>query len=99
MRQQAYVPSKMSDTICVEERLPPGAAAVLINQTHTYRDLFMPIDSTEKRLFDAIDGNRSIGDIVERTLPSVQKELQPDMARTFFERLWGYDQVVFDTSQ
>jgi SAM-dependent methyltransferase len=94
-----YVPIKMSDTICVQERLPPGAAAVLINQTHTYRDLFMPIDSTEKRLFDAIDGNRSIGDIVERTLPSVQKELQPDMARTFFERLWRYDQVVFDASQ
>ncbi|MCX5839823.1 MAG: hypothetical protein NTW71_15160 [Deltaproteobacteria bacterium] len=37
-----YVPIKMSDTICVAERLPSGAAAVLINQTHTYRDLYMP---------------------------------------------------------
>ena len=51
-----YVPIRMSDTICVQERLPPGAAGVLINQTHTYRDLIMPIDATEKRLFDAIDG-------------------------------------------
>ena len=59
-----YVPIRMSDTICVQERLPPGAAAVLINQTHTYRDLFMPINATEKRLFDAIDGTRSIGEIV-----------------------------------
>ena len=62
-----YVPLRMPDTICVQERLPPGAAAVLINPTHTYRDLIMPIDSTEKGLFDAIDGNRSIGGIVERT--------------------------------
>jgi SAM-dependent methyltransferase len=94
-----YVPIRMPDTISVQERLPPGAAAVLINQTHAYKDLYMPIDSTEKRLFDAIDGNCSIGDIVERTLSSSQRKSQIDMARTFFERLWWYDQVVFDASQ
>jgi len=94
-----YVPIRMSDTICVEERLPPGAAAVLINQNHTYRDLFMPIDSTEKCLFDAIDGKCSIGNIVERTSTSSQKKSQIDIARKFFERLWWYDQVVFDASQ
>ena len=59
----------------------------------------MPIDSTEKGLFDAIDGNRSIGGIVERTLPSSQVKPQLDMARTFFEKLWYYDQVVFDASR
>ena len=84
--------------MCVQDRLPPGAAAVLINPTHAYRDLIMPIDSTEKAWFDAIDGNRSIGDIVERTLPSSQSP-QLDMARTFFEKLWLYDQVVFDASR
>jgi 2-polyprenyl-3-methyl-5-hydroxy-6-metoxy-1,4-benzoquinol methylase len=94
-----YVPLRMADTISVQERLPPGAASVLINQTHTYRDLFMPIDSTEKGLFDAIDGNCSIGGIVERTLPSSQTTSQLDMARTFFEKLWWYDQVVFDASR
>ncbi len=94
-----YVPIRMPDTICVQERLPAGAAAVLINQTHTYRDLFMPIDATEKRLFDAIDGNRRIGDIVERTMPSLTKKSQLDAARAFFERLWWYDQVVFDISE
>ncbi|MEJ2301662.1 MAG: methyltransferase [Anaerolineales bacterium] len=93
-----YVPIRISDTICVEERLPPGAAAVLINQTHTYRDLYMPIDSTEKRWFDAIDGNRKIGDIVKRTLPPSQKEPHLDHARVFFERLWWFDQVVFNAA-
>jgi SAM-dependent methyltransferase len=80
-----YVPIRMPDTVCVEERLPPGASAVLINRTHTCRDLFLPIDAAEKRLFDAVDGHRSIGAILE----------QPDRARSFFERLWWYDQVVF----
>ena len=92
-----YVPIRMSDTICVQERLPPGAAAVLINQNHTYRDLIMPIDSTEKRLFDAIDGTRSVSDILQKALSSSREKSQLDMARTFFERLWWYDQVVFQT--
>ena len=34
------MPIRLPDTICVQERLPPGAAGVLINQTHTYRDLY-----------------------------------------------------------
>jgi 2-polyprenyl-3-methyl-5-hydroxy-6-metoxy-1,4-benzoquinol methylase len=88
-----YVPIRMSDTICIEERLPPGAAAVLINQTHTYKDLFMPIDSAEKCMFDAIDGDRCIGDIEDLT------NSQHDIVRSFFERLWQFDQVVFDASR
>jgi len=44
-----YIPIRMADTICIEERLPAGAAAVLINQTHTYHDLILPINSVEKR--------------------------------------------------
>ncbi len=94
-----YVPLRMPDTICVEERLPPGAAGVLINQTHAYRDLILPIDSAEKRVFDAIDGSCSIAGIVERACPFIQTESQLDWARTFLEKLWWYDQVVFDASQ
>jgi SAM-dependent methyltransferase len=89
-----YVPVRTVDTVCVQERLPPGAAAVLINRSHTFRDLYLPIDATEKGWFDAIDGNRTIGEIVQR-LPSPGSEAQLDAARNFFERLWWYDQVVF----
>lgn len=94
-----YVPIRMSDTICVQERLPPGAAAVLINQAHTYRDLLVPLDAVEKLMFDAIDGSRTIHDIVEKALPSSRQRSRSDLARTFFERLWWYDQVVFDASR
>jgi len=93
-----YVPIRMADTICIKERLPAGAAAVLINQTHTDKDLINPIDATEMRMFDAIDGKCSVGDIAKTTVPSSRKESQLDLARAFFERLWRYDQVVFDAS-
>jgi hypothetical protein len=93
-----YVPIRMPETVCVQQRLPPGAAAVLINQNHTYTDLFIAIDSTEKRLLDAIDGHRTIGDISRTALPSSEEQWRPDMARAFFERLWWHDQVVFDAT-
>lgn len=90
-----YVPVRLPDTICVQEKLPPGAAAVLINQAHSYTDLFLPISSIEKRWFDAIDGQRRIGEIVKRT----QSVAPHEAARVFFERLWRFDQVVFDASR
>jgi SAM-dependent methyltransferase len=93
-----YVPVRMPDTIRVEERLPAGAAAVLINQSHTYRDIYLPIDATEARLFDAIDGERSVATIVDE-VPASPREGRPlEMVRSLFERLWWHDQIVFDTS-
>jgi SAM-dependent methyltransferase len=87
-----YVPIRLPDTLCVQERLPPAAAAVLINRAHTDTDLFLPIDEQQKRLFDAIDGERTIGQIVRRILPL-------DSARAFFERLESMDQIVIDATQ
>jgi hypothetical protein len=46
-----------------KERLPPGAAAALINRTHTYTDLYLSVDATVRNLFVAIDGERTIGEI------------------------------------
>jgi SAM-dependent methyltransferase len=93
----AYVPIRMSDTICVQERLPAGSAAVLINQTHTYRDLFFPIGLAQKNLFDAIDGVRTLEEIVKTTRSS-SAPANLEVARAFFEQLWWHDQVVFDAS-
>jgi hypothetical protein len=93
-----YVPIRASDTICVQERLPAGAAGVLINQTHSYCDLYLAISSAEKRLFDAIDGEASIGEILQRTAPSARSTSHSEATRTFFERLWWHDQLVIDAS-
>src|ERR1044072_1075959 len=80
--------------MCAQDRVPPGAAGVLLNHTHQYHDLFLAIDVQEKRMFDAIDGRRSVADIVDKVAGNASQ-----IARGFFEKLWRYDQVVFDTSK
>ena len=72
---------------------------MLLNQSHTHTDLVLPIDALEKHLFDAIDGRRSIAGIVEHVAARRNGDPSWDRARAFFERLWAYDQVVFDASQ
>ncbi len=89
----------MADTVCVLERLPAGAAAVLINRAHTFRDIFLPINAVEKRLYDAIDGRSSIAEIVHHVDPSPEQGRIADLVRKFFNQLWWHDQVLFDTSQ
>jgi hypothetical protein len=89
-----YVPIRRTWTMCVTEaqQIPPGAAGVLINQTHMHPDIFLIVNELEKQIYEAIDGNRSIGAIVESVPDSSPR------ARHFFEKLSEYDQVVFDTS-
>jgi SAM-dependent methyltransferase len=91
-----YVPIRLPDTICVRDRLPPGAAGVLINQAHTYSDLFLPIDALELKLFEAIDGHRCLGEILDGTLADAPTRFE--MGRRFFERLWLHDQIVVDAA-
>jgi hypothetical protein len=51
----------------------------------------LPIAAREKRLVDAIDGERSIGEIAG--------DEHRDFCCTLFQRLWWHDQVVFDSSR
>jgi len=85
-----YVPLRMPDAICVRERLPAGAAAVLLNRTHTYRDIVLSVDNQQRQLYDAIDGKRAIAELAG-TLPV-------EAARAFFEKLWWHDQIAIDAS-
>ncbi len=87
-----YTPIRLPDTLVVRERLPPGAAAVLINRNHTFTDLYLPIDVRQERLLAAVDGERTIAEIC-------QAQGDRDLACAFFQQLWRWDQVVFDTSQ
>ena len=92
-RYLQYVPVRLPWTMCVTEGLPPGAAGALVNQTHTFDDLYVLVNKQEKQLFEAIDGRRSVSETVE-TLPASAL-----LAREFFEKLWCYDQIVFDASK
>jgi hypothetical protein len=87
-----FVPLRLPWTLCIQERLPAGAAAVLINRAHAYPDLALPINSAQARIFAAIDGKRTCDDILREAAVGQSD----DLCRGFIKRLWEYDQIVFD---
>jgi hypothetical protein len=94
-----YRPLRLPETISVRERLPAGSAAALLNRSHSDPDLVLFVDAAELRLVEAIDGLRSIADIVQRLAgPASPRRKLREQARNLFQRLWWYDQVVFDRS-
>src|SRR5262245_11328389 len=88
-----YVPLRLPWTQVVQERLPAGAAAVVLNRSHQFHDLILALDAEDQWLFDAIDGRRNIAEIAD-----CARQVDRAHARTLFEALWRYDQVVFDAS-
>ncbi len=92
-RYLRYVPFRLPWTTCVQENLPPETAGALVNEAHLFPDLFIFVDAQEKQIYDAIDGRQTIGEIVGTV------EGFGPRARDFFQKLWRYDQVVFNTSK
>ncbi|HTV92782.1 MAG TPA: class I SAM-dependent methyltransferase [Verrucomicrobiae bacterium] len=84
-----YVPIRAPEAVTVRERLPDGATAVLINRSHTFTDLYLPIDAVEDDWLSHIDGARTIAQICGANSDRGR-------ARAFFEQLWQWDQVVYD---
>jgi hypothetical protein len=91
---RGYVPVRLPWTVCVRDRVPAGSVAVLINRAHTYPDLALPIDLAQERIFAAIDGKRSISEIL-RDAARADGDME---ACRFLEQLWEYDQIVFDAT-
>jgi SAM-dependent methyltransferase len=87
-----YIPIRVLDTLTVQEQLPPGIAAILVNRAHTQTDICLPLRQSEMKLLQAIDGQRKIGEMLAN-------DGERDTARSLFERLWWHDQVVFDAAQ
>jgi SAM-dependent methyltransferase len=87
-----YVPIRVADTLAIREQLPPGIAAILINRAHAQSDIGMPLLARELRLLEAIDARRTIGQLAA-------SDADRDALRSFFERLWIHDQVVFDATR
>ncbi|MBV9569175.1 MAG: methyltransferase domain-containing protein, partial [Hyphomicrobiales bacterium] len=95
-RWRDYVPIALPWRVCVRERLPPGSSAVLINQAHRFTDLICTVDPFEDRLLGAIDGCRALAEVLRFAGPNEDGNRR---ALSFFERLWRYDQIVFDVSR
>jgi 2-polyprenyl-3-methyl-5-hydroxy-6-metoxy-1,4-benzoquinol methylase len=88
-----FVPIRLPWTLAIKDRAPRGVAAVLINPTHMHPDLALFIDAAEEQLFNAIDGDRSAGEILQSAATG------DEQARQLFKRLWEHDQIVFDAKR
>lgn len=83
---RSFVPIRPTTVAIVEDRLPDGVAAALINQAHVDRDLVFFADRAERRAYELMDGAREAGDI-----GGVSLEL--------LRRLWWHDLVMIDSSR
>jgi SAM-dependent methyltransferase len=88
---RSFVPVRLPWTLTIKDRAPAGVAAVLINPSHAYPDLALFIDDAQERVFKAIDGERSVGEILQSAGGTEEEQ-----GRQFFRRLWEHDLVVFD---
>jgi SAM-dependent methyltransferase len=86
-----FVPVRLPWTLTIKDRAPAGVAAALINPSHAYPDLALLIDAAEERLVAAIDGQRSLGEILQSA-----GSMEEEKGRQFFKRLWEHDLIVFD---
>ena len=91
---RGWVPLRLPWSLSIQDRLPLGSAAVLINRAHTYPDLALTIDAAQQRIFSKIDGNRSIDEILRGSAGAGNDE----WTRRFIRLLWEYDQIVFDAT-
>jgi SAM-dependent methyltransferase len=81
---QGIVPHRVATATVIDDKLPAGFAAALLNRAHTYPDLVLFATAEERAMFESIDGHRTIGQIGGDT--------------SFFERLWWHDLIVIDAS-
>ena len=77
-----FVPHRMTTAAIIDDKLPVGVGAALLNRAHTYPDLVLFASAAERATFESIDGDRTIG------------QIGGDVS--FFERLWWHDLIVID---
>lgn len=87
-----FLPLPMPGCVVIQQNLPPGAAAVVINRAHTFIDLFVPLTEFEAFIYSRIDGQTFCHEIVEAA--SDRKGVAEAMLK-----FWRSDQIIFDQSQ
>jgi SAM-dependent methyltransferase len=80
-----YVALIPPTAVVVEDGVPPGIAAAVINRAHVDRDLVCFLGSDELSLFRAIDGETRLRDLA-------------GVSAGLIERLWMHDLVMIDAS-
>jgi hypothetical protein len=86
---RSYVPIRLPWALCMRDGTPAGA--VLLNPAHKHAEFAWPISRQESELLLQVNGTKTLNQIAEGA-----RKVPTEAIRDFFEKLWRYDQVVFD---
>ncbi len=91
----SYVPLRFPGVTVAQDQLPQGVVAVLRNNAHAFADIAVGLDSAAARMYQPLDGQRTLGQIAACVKLSAPLERREAMVRSFYETLWRNDQVFF----
>lgn len=71
--------------------VPRGYAAQLWHPTHRYDDLLLNINADELKMYEAMNGKRTLADIAQQMGGDEMR------IKSYYSKLWDHDQVMFQT--
>jgi SAM-dependent methyltransferase len=86
---RSYVPIRLPWAVCVSDG--DSAGSVLLNPAHKHAEFAWSISRQQGDLLSHVDGDRTVEQIAQSVCGS-----STETVRGFFEKLWRYDQVVFE---
>ena len=80
-----------------EQNLPTKAVARLHWASHAFPEINALVDSLQARLFNAVDGCRTISEVVSHAGAEFDEPAAREYARNFFRSMWIFDYFWFRT--
>ena len=93
-----YVPIRNPGLGISEQNLPAKAVARLHWESHTFPEISALVDSLQARLFNAVDGCRTISEVVSQAGAEFDEPAAREYTRNFFRSMWVFDYFWFRTA-
>ena len=94
-----YVPIRNPGLGISEQDLPAKTAARLHWESHAFPGINALVDSLQARLFNAVDGRRTISEVVSHAGAEFDEPAAREYARNFFRSMWRFDYFWFRTAR
>ncbi len=93
-----YVPVRNPGLSISEQNLPTKAVARLYWASHAFPEINALVNSQQARLFNAVDGCRTISEVVSHAGAEFDEPAAREYARNFFRSMWTFDYFWFRTA-
>ena len=93
-----YVPIRNPGLGISEQNLPTKAVARLYWESHAFPEINALVNSQQASLFNAVDGCRTISEVVSHAGAEFDEPAAQEYARNFFRSMWTFDYFWFRTA-